>query len=144
MIQVTLSFTSLADAVRALTAMNGTDAAPVGIVTSTGKPQAEKAAAASPSAAPAAAPSSAKTPPPAPAPKAEPAPAAEAPLEYKVLQAEVFDVCKMGPTAEAECRKIPGQFGVATFKEMPEGKRREALAAVQELHAQLKSASEVA
>lgn len=154
MIQVTLSFNTLAEALAALTAINGA-AVPAAVSTSTGNAPAAKPAA--PASAPAAAaPSPAKTqaaaspsPAPAPAPKADPAPAAaETPslageAGYKVLQAAVFELAALD--AGVSAKAVNAKFGVKTMKDLAEERRLEAYQAVKDRIAELKAAaSEVA
>lgn len=150
MIQVTLSFNTLAEALAALTAANGA-AVPAAVSTSTGNAPAAKPAA--PASAPAAAaPSPAKTqaaasatPPPAPAPKADPAPAAAAAetpslageAGYKVLQAAVFELARVNKDA---AMGIAASMGVKHMKDLAEDRRPEALTAVKAKLAELTAA----
>lgn len=73
-------------------------------------------------------PTAAAEPAAAPAPRAEPsAPADEGPLDYAVLQKAVFQLAGKSRDAAAA---VNAAFGVKTMKELPEARRREALAAV--------------
>lgn len=155
MIQVTLNFTSLSAAVKALSEIPENllaGGAPVlsladsiadlkgeprpdnqasAPAVTPGKPKAEKSPTPAPTpAAPAPTqPTAEAAQAAAPAPKAEPsAPVAdEGPLEYAVLQKAVFTLAGKSRDAAAA---INASFGVKTMKELPEAKRREALAAV--------------
>lgn len=140
MIQVTLSFTTIDKAIQALRGIPEADLA-MGTVKDTpapapAKPQAEKTAtpAASPAATPAAASESAKK--PEPAASQEPA-ADEGVLDYAVLQKAVFALA--GKSKDAALA-VNASFGVKTMKELPEAKRREALAAVNAKIAELEVA----
>lgn len=142
MIQVTLTFTSIEAAIAVL---RGIPENSVQIATPAAAPEitpegnavkvkAEKPAKTKPEAsqsvAPAAAPSAVEQPAPAPEVKAEPvkeaAPAAEV-LDYAVLQKAVFALAAKSKEAALA---VNASFGVKTMKDLPEGKRREALAAV--------------
>lgn len=52
----------------------------------------------------------------------------EGELPYEVLQKAVYKLAGIDP---AVCKEINASFGVKTMKDLPAGKRREALAAVQ-------------
>lgn len=148
MIQVTLQFTSLAAAVKALkeipessvvsTAPAAAASTPLP-TTEAAAPKPEKAAkaekvTAGPTAAPAPA---AATAPAAAAPTSAPAPAAETPasgddegeLPYEVLQKAVF---ALAAKDRAAAGAINAQFGVKSMKELPVEKRRAALAAFEQ------------
>lgn len=71
-----------------------------------------------------------KAPAPTPEPKPEPkpeAPAANPVLEYKVLQAAVFELANIN---REEVKSILGRYGVKSAKELPEDTWNEALAAI--------------
>lgn len=137
MIQVTLTFTSIAAAIAALGALPGVDAA-LATVKDTPKPTVEKPKAEKTAASPAATPAvdSAPAKPKADAASQEPA-ADEGVLDYAVLQKAVFALAGKSRDAALEVNQ---QFGVKTMKELPEGKRREALAAVNAKLASLEEA----
>lgn len=143
MIQVTLQFTSLAAAVKALKDIPETAiASPLAPVAATSTPlppvdapapKPEKAAktdkvAAGPTVAPApaAATAPAAAPTPAPAPAAQTQASGEA-IEYPVLQKAVFALAAKSRPAAGE---VAASFGVKTFKELDPARWPEALAAV--------------
>jgi hypothetical protein len=136
MIQVTLTFSSIAAAIQALRGIPEADQAVATVKEAPAKPQAEKTAtpAASPAATPAAASASAKK--QEPAASQEPA-ADEGVLDYAVLQKAVFALA--GKSRDAALA-VNQQFNVKTMKELPEDKRREALAAVNAKIAELEVA----
>jgi hypothetical protein len=144
MITVTLTFDTFAAAASALALVAGTSGhstvkptAPPDPTPPT-KSKAEKTAKEQPvvdtqreaqaSASAAAEPSAAKM-------QADASPAAdEAPLDYDVLRKAVFELAAKSRDAASA---VNAQFGVKTMKDLPEGQRREALAAVQQALADL-------
>lgn len=67
--------------------------------------------------------------------------AAEEPLAYEVLQKAVFALAGKSKAAALE---VNASFGVKTMKDLPEARRREALAAVNAKLAKLETEAEVA
>ncbi len=139
MIQITLTFSSIAQAVAALRDIPENSLIQVPrVVDKTPEKVAGKPAAAevekpkSKPAAPAADTSAAETKADAPEVKAE-----EGVLDYAVLQKAVFALAGKSKEAALE---VNSKFGVKTMKDLPESKRREALAAVNAKIAELAEA----
>jgi len=136
-IQVTLTFDSIDKAVAALRSLPEVDIQHASVAKAPAPkekpasppPAADKPQAASSAATPAADSASAK-----PKDDAPSQPAADEPLAYEVLQKAVF---KLAAVSREAAGAVNAQFGVKSMKDLPEGKRRAALAAVQEKLAEL-------
>ena len=132
-ITVTLQFANVAD----MLGFFGQAKLPAAMVVETAPPEkARNTARPAPTPAPAEGPSSA----PAAGGSAQGTPAASdassTVLDYKVLQAAVFKLAGKSPDA---ARAINTQFGVKSMKDLPEDKRREALAVVEAKIAELEA-----
>lgn len=158
-VTVTLTFSSIVDAVRQLSKLDATTAV-VGLPGVVGqategnaqpakdkvvdKPKADPKPAAQESAPAAAAVNTAAVETKADAPSAKPAttqPQADGELAYEVLQKAVFALAGKSKAAALE---VNASFGVKTMKDLPVDRRREALAAVNAKLASLETEAEVA
>lgn len=140
MIQVTMSFASVAEMIATLgpkaVVLTAGDAA--ADLAGTPRPDNPTPAAGKPAPAPKAPKPAAAAPAPAKAPAAPAAPAA---IEYPVLQKAVFELAAKNKQAVMD---VLAGLGVASAKELPAERYAEALAAVQAKTAELNAAVEVA